>query len=159
MKIIARSRSAFSTDAVIILVAIALVGGFIAWIFLKDSGPQKTTREVALGCTTDMATQFHVHAVLKITVNEKDEALPAQIGIQNGCMNSLHTHDATGVIHIEAPEKRDFTLADFFAVWDKPMSRKGFTLKETVNGATSTALENTILHDGDKITLSYQASR
>src|SRR5262249_53559585 len=34
----------------------------------------------------------------------------------------LHTHDETGVIHIESPEKRTFTLGNFFDIWKQPLS-------------------------------------
>jgi hypothetical protein len=29
----------------------------------------------------------------------------------------MHTHDESGIIHIEAPKKRAFTLAQFFDLW------------------------------------------
>lgn len=43
--------------------------------------------------------------------------------------NPIHTHDDTGIIHIESPVKRDFTLADFFAVWNKPFSKDQIQLR------------------------------
>ena len=33
----------------------------------------------------------------------------------------LHTHDDTGVIHIESPVQRTFTLANFFDIWHQPL--------------------------------------
>ena len=38
----------------------------------------------------------------------------------------MHTHDSTGVIHIEAPRSsatRKFTLGDFFDIWKKRLDR------------------------------------
>ena len=29
----------------------------------------------------------------------------------------MHTHDDTGVIHIESPEDRNFTIGEFFDIW------------------------------------------
>lgn len=29
----------------------------------------------------------------------------------------MHTHDETGIIHIESPENRTFTLGEFFDIW------------------------------------------
>jgi hypothetical protein len=45
--------------------------------------------------------------------------LPAEIGLDpaNGIESSMHTHDSTGIIHIEAPHPFRYTLGDFFAVW------------------------------------------
>jgi hypothetical protein len=33
----------------------------------------------------------------------------------------LHTHDASGVIHIESPVRRRYTLGEFFDVWGQPL--------------------------------------
>lgn len=124
----------------------------------------RTNREVALACTSDMATQFHIHPSLKIEVNGADVTIPADIGIRTSCMNALHTHDMTGLIHIESPEKRDFTLADFFAVWQQPFSQSqvlgnkidaSHHITVTVNGNEVQTFENTIMKDGDKIVISY----
>ena len=144
-----------------------LVVGLFAWgnVAARHKSSSLTNREVALTCTTDMATQFHIHPILKIIVNGQQQAIPANIGIQPSCMNSLHTHDATGVIHVEAPEKRDFTLADFFAVWKQPFSKDevlNYTvdsthhIRVTVNGVEVNTYENTALRDKDQITITYE---
>lgn len=123
-----------------------------------------SAREVALACTSDMATQYHVHPTLKILVNGKEETVPADIGIHSSCMNALHTHDMTGLIHIESPERRDFTLSDFFAVWNQPFSKNqiltykadtSHAIKVTVNGTEVHTYEDTVLRDGDQIVISY----
>jgi hypothetical protein len=50
--------------------------------------------------------------------------VPADIGIDRtrGTISPLHTHDATGVIHIESPVKRQFSLGEFFSEWDVSLS-------------------------------------
>ncbi len=66
---------------------------------------------------------YHVHAHLNIFIEGKQVNLPAQIGIPNGeCVYWLHTHDLSGVIHIEAPEKRTFQLGTLFDIWGQPLS-------------------------------------
>jgi hypothetical protein len=152
------------------IVGILVVGG-IVW--LAVSAPKRpassiTTREVALTCTTDMATQFHIHAQLKITVNGIPQDVPSGIGIKPQCMNSLHTHDGNGEVHVESPEKRDFSLADFFAVWGKPFDRTQILdqkvddlhmIRVTVNGKTIETYENTILNDRDDVVISYEEKK
>lgn len=80
---------------------------------------------------------FHIHAHLAIYVNGKPELLPYGIGIvppyqleqtASGPFVAggakfywLHTHDETGVIHIESPVQRTFTLGDFFDIWRQPL--------------------------------------
>ncbi len=119
-------------------------------------------------CTTDMATQFHIHPYLKIFINGQPQEIPADIGITNGCMHPLHTHDISGKIHVESPEKRDFTLSDFFAVWYKTFTKDQIldsnvdathAIRETINGNQTQDYENTVLRDGDQIIIYYEEKK
>jgi hypothetical protein len=80
-------------------------------------------------CNRTEQLNYHVHAHLSLIADGSPEALPALIGIPGGstgtpqCFYFLHTHDTTGVIHIEAPAKTTFTLGQFFAVWGQPLSK------------------------------------
>ncbi len=112
-----------------------------------------------------MATQFHIHPHLKISINGQEERIPKDIGIKPLCMNSLHTHDDSGTLHVESPEKRDFTLSDFFAVWNKIFNKdqilgykvdEKYLIRETVNGKEVQTYENTILIDKDEIIIYYE---
>ncbi len=89
-------------------------------------------------CQRNEQVLFHVHAHLTIFVNGKARAIPYGIGIapplsgQNtptgsfvtsgACFSWLHTHVADGIIHIESPVKRVYTLGDFFDVWGQPLT-------------------------------------
>jgi hypothetical protein len=70
-----------------------------------------------LGGHQGLAMHFHAH--VDIFVNGKRVAIPKWVGINPGAgyLTELHTHDATGVIHIEAQKARDFTLGQFMAEW------------------------------------------
>jgi len=59
---------------------------------------------------------FHIHAMLHIYVNGLLSPLPANIGLDSakGLESSMHTHDSTGIIHMEAPHPFTYTLGDFF---------------------------------------------
>ncbi len=50
--------------------------------------------------------------------------MPALIGIneQQRYLDPLHTHDASGIIHIESPTKTAYTLGQFVAVWGVRLS-------------------------------------
>ena len=81
---------------------------------------------------------FHVHAHLAIYVNGTPKLLPYGVGIVGPYQLQqtadgpfvaggtkyywLHTHDESGVIHIESPQQRGFTLGDFFDIWRQPLS-------------------------------------
>jgi hypothetical protein len=63
-------------------------------------------------------TVEHIHQHLDIFVNGKHITVPALIGIYDGqYITELHTHDTSGVMHVESPNKRAFTLGQFFGVW------------------------------------------
>jgi len=126
----------------------------------------RTTREVALACDKEMAGGFHIHPILEIVVNGEPVPVPENIGIRETCMTVLHTHTPDGVIHVESPEKRDFTLADFFAVWEKPFTKneilsyradQNHKITVTVDGVEVDTFENTILKDGQRIVIRYEA--
>jgi hypothetical protein len=78
-------------------------------------------RLLPLGLTplSQEALVFHIHQHLDIFVNGKKVMVPALIGINPGAnyLTELHTHDTRGLIHVESPEKKDYTLGQFFGEW------------------------------------------
>jgi hypothetical protein len=90
-----------------------------------------------ISCQTAEQTVFHIHTHLTIFVHGQQRQVPAGIGIPHAvaqqtsagpfvdsgrCFYWLHTHAADGIIHIESPEQRTFTLGDFFDEWNQPLS-------------------------------------
>jgi len=106
-------------------------------------GLPAATARVARGvdgikCERNEPVAFHIHVHLTVFVNGKPRLVPAGIGIwpalqkqsgaygqfvltQNECLSWLVTRFADGIIHIEAPFKRSFTLGEFFDVWGQPL--------------------------------------
>ena len=74
--------------------------------------------------TTGHDNDYHIHAHVSIYINGKQAQIPAQVGIptDGSCLYWLHTHDTSGVIHIEAPAGRNFTLGTFFNLWGQEFS-------------------------------------
>jgi hypothetical protein len=68
---------------------------------------------------------MHIHVHLTIIDHGKPVAIPEDVGrpIAGQCFYWLHTHTPDGIIHIESPVLRDFSLGQFFAVWGQPLSR------------------------------------
>jgi hypothetical protein len=62
---------------------------------------------------------LHTHQHLDVYVHGKHVVVPAGIGFdaQLRFLSPLHTHDPSGVIHVESPTIRPFTLGQFFGVW------------------------------------------
>lgn len=89
-------------------------------------------------CERTEQVLFHIHAHLSVFVDGKPRLIPYGIGIgkplqgenttagpfvtSGGCFAWLHTHTNDGIIHIESPIQRTFTLGNFFDVWDQPLS-------------------------------------
>lgn len=60
----------------------------------------------------------HIHQHMDIYVNGKPIKIPTGVGIYDGqFLTELHTHDSTGLLHVESPKKRTFDLGQFFAAW------------------------------------------
>jgi hypothetical protein len=89
-----------------------------------------------INCQTSEQTLFHIHAHLTVFVNGKAQEIPAAIGIPGAqaqntargpfitagtCFYWLHTHAADGIIHIESPVNRTFTLGNLFDEWGQPL--------------------------------------
>jgi hypothetical protein len=62
---------------------------------------------------------IHIHQHLDVYVNGKKVTVPALVGIDEGAqfLTQLHTHDTTGIVHVESPTKRSFRLGEFFGEW------------------------------------------
>jgi hypothetical protein len=80
---------------------------------------------------------FHIHAHLQVYVDGQPRAVPAGVGVvpplrvQRTAAGTfvvggagiywLHTHDTSGVIHIESPVQRRITLGELFDLWGQPI--------------------------------------
>jgi hypothetical protein len=80
---------------------------------------------------------YHVHAHLQVFVDGQPRVLPAGIGIpqpvsqqtpegpfvgSGRCFYWMHTHTTDGIIHIESPTARIYSLGTFFDIWGQPLS-------------------------------------
>ena len=114
---------------------------------------------------------LHIHEHLDIFSEGKHVGVPALIGIKVKSGNQpefaeLHTHDATGVIHLESTRAQAFSLGQFFGVWGVYLAKNcvgglcsppgAFTAY--VNGKQVPAnadLDRLVLEQHDEITLVY----
>ncbi|MGN6796278.1 MAG: hypothetical protein ACTHJW_28145 [Streptosporangiaceae bacterium] len=87
-------------------------------------------------CQTQEQLVFHIHSHLTIFINGAQRQIPAGIGIPGSqpqqtsqgqvaaggsCLYWLHTHAPDGIIHVESPIHRTYTLGDFFDEWGQPL--------------------------------------
>lgn len=99
--------------------------------------PQPGQSVDGIQCQGGEQVAFHIHSRLTIFVNGQPKKVPYGVGIAdpqlqpgiavpfvvNGtCFSWLHTHTSDGIIHIESPVQRTYTLGNFFDVWGQPLS-------------------------------------
>ena len=89
-------------------------------------------------CQVSEQVVYHIHAHLTVFVDGQPRQVPYGIGIappisvtdtpgggfvtSGSCFYWLHTHAADGVIHIESPTQKVYTLGQFFDVWGQLLS-------------------------------------
>jgi hypothetical protein len=104
---------------------------------LASTATKATGKTVdGIGCDTTEQLVYHIHAHLTVFVSGAARQIPAAIGIPGAqaentptgpfiasgtCFYWLHTHAADGIIHIESPVHRTYTLGDFFDIWGQPL--------------------------------------
>lgn len=105
---------------------------FAAFTFCIITAPLARSSGQAMGqtingisCDAQEGARIHIHQHLAIFDRGKPVPIPAYIGIPEAarCIYWVHTHTPDGILHIEAPKDRSFTLGDFFAVWGQPLDR------------------------------------
>jgi len=167
-----RARPSFhvrrSTLAVIAVVLISVVGVVLGLPYLP--APQHPG-EMAM----------HRHADITIMIDGQRVAIPANIGIDSalwqdhnldqygmqsmpqmgmGAMAPLHTHDASGRIHVESREIRDYTLGDLFRIWGQTFDAQqvlghaaptGHRVWMVVDGSTMSPAYSVVLRDQMRI--------
>lgn len=114
-------------------------------------------------CLPSEQVVYHIHAHLQVFVDGQPRQLPGGIGIiqpvaqqtpegpfyaATRCYYWLHTHTADGIIHVESPTQRIYTLGEFFDEWRQSLS------SDSVAGAHGPV---TALVDGKRWTKSPRA--
>jgi len=110
---------------------------------LETGQPIASAATAATGRTVDGITcssgeqlAYHVHSHLSIYVDGTLRPLPGGIGTvapvtqqttlgtfygATSCYYWLHVHAQDGIIHIESPTVRSYTLGQFFDIWQQPL--------------------------------------
>src|SRR5919199_4759716 len=107
------------------LIAVAAIGIGLAVASSKLLAGSNASAQTIDGIQCNAVEQlvFHNHAHLDIFIDGQPYTVPSQVGIVPGkCIYWLHTHDDSGIVHIESPVTRNFTLGQFFDIWKKKFS-------------------------------------
>lgn len=163
-------KKQISTLALYGIPVLVVVGLIVAIVMSPQengavSDSREVTPEVLAACIQHTNILLHIHPQLSITMNGQTQTIPANVGITDTCMSPVHTHDATGTLHIEYLTAKDFQLKHFFGIWGQTFSAGELMgvptdathrIRMLVDGAESTEYENLVLKDKQKIELFYE---
>ena len=112
----------------VVITCVVIVGAVVGFIALIRATSTNSTNQLAppvgnIECNAAEQLAFHIHAHLDIYINGKSVPLPGNVGITSNCYYWLHTHDASGVVHMEAPKVVKLTLGTFLQLWRDQFSR------------------------------------
>jgi len=128
---------------------------------------------------------MHIHPRLEIFIDGKQVAIPTNIGIDPNLwkdrslerygmpmpemkemphMSPLHTHDTSGLIHLESTANRIYNLGDLFDVWGVQFNETCIfdrcsdsgSISMLVNGVKGSEFRNHILKDGEQIRIEFR---
>ena len=115
------------------------------------------TRAAGLQPLKAEALAYHIHSHLDVFKNGAPVVVPQYIGIDaqsdcsTPCISPLHTHDTSGIVHVESPEKKDYTLAQFLTEWGMTLDPGAVIY---VDGARVPGGPDTVvLRDGEEIAI------
>lgn len=142
----------------IVAVLIAIIVGVIIFLPHPPQNPVQLPPYLD-HCVTSPNPFYHSHPHLVITISGIGQALPVtfETGYDPGCGRVMHTHDSSGIIHVETDQDVSYTLGDWFLIWghwagstttatfnstqifnNEAGPSTGHTLNMTVNGSVDT---------------------
>ena len=76
-------------------------------------------------CEAMEGAVFHIHQHVAIFDHGRAVQIPPDVGrpLAAQCFYWIHTHTPDGIVHVESPAFRTYTLGQFFDVWGQPLSR------------------------------------
>lgn len=138
-----KKKSLMIIIPVIVAVAAASVAGAVLY------QPAQAAAISGVECNRTEQLNYHVHAHLDVFVDGQERQVPDSAGRLSSpsCLYWLHTHDTTGLIHVEAPQTREFALGQFLDIWELTNDSTGFF--DSVSGMNATAYVDGVLIEGN----------
>ncbi len=131
--------------------SVVAVGASTAPPWAAPTDPTARVKAAGLGMLTSEGAVEHIHSHLSVTVEGKAVQVPALLGIDETAqtISPLHTHDTSGIIHIESPVKSTFTLGEVFTEWDVALDATHIGSLGGSDGQTVTVFVNGKQTSGD----------
>jgi hypothetical protein len=154
-----------------------LIIGILYFSIISGTVPELNAQAPADNKTANKII-MHTHSSLNVTVNGNSIPVPNGVGINSTLWNDhsldefgtaqetsvfgmvtpsmspLHTHDSSGIIHVESTEFKNYTLGDFLNIWGLPLEGKKVSL--IVGGNSTENYTNHPLKDMEKMILKIE---
>ena len=170
-----RSKNGIILAGIIVAIAIGIGYAAMNGAFSSPATPVQEPENIVM----------HKHATLSIKIDGKSVTVPGNIGIDPKfykdhsldtygmkmpkmpsmpVMAPTHTHDTSGLIHLESTAVRDYTLGELFNVWGVTFTDTCITdkcndgtktVKMFVNGQPNSEFRNYVMQDQDEILIEY----
>jgi hypothetical protein len=113
--------------------------------------PTPRAKAAGLQMLSAEGTVEHIHSHLTVTVDGAKVAVPALLGIDEsaGSISPLHTHDASGIVHVESPVATSFTLGQVFTEWNVALATGRIGSYSTADGRAITVFVDRKPYTGD----------
>jgi hypothetical protein len=100
----------------------------------------------------------HYHAHVDVMVHGAVVTVPGGIGIdtKKSHISPLHTHDASGIVHIESAADIPFTLGQFFTEWGHPLSATKIGSVAAADSEQVRVYRNGTLVPGDPAAMKFE---
>ena len=163
-------RTRRTTTIGVIAVSVVVVVGLVSLVMRDHQPPAPSVYPTIdhISCQSAEQSGIHAHAHVSIYINGKRILVPANVGIapDGSCLYWLHTHDASGVIHVEVPSGVSVTFGNFLDIWAQQFRQLAYPSQLSdpvgwqvyVNGKPFTSDFHTIpLHSHTLLTLAYNS--
>jgi hypothetical protein len=140
-----------------VTIGIASAAFIYLFVYRPSSNQTKFTLEEV---HADPKLVMHDHVSLAISVNGEHIVVPQGIGIKSELwkdhtldkygptgLSPMHTHDTSGVIHIESTANREYTFGEFLRVWGIDTIK---ITSITVDGNDVSGYEDHVMKTGEK---------
>ena len=132
---------------------------------------------IGLPRLTQEGQALDLHVRISVKVDSAAVKVPSSVGLNgeevaggrmvSGFVSAIHTHDASGLVHVHSPDLRSYTLGQLFDVWGVSLTQEriggycvgaGRTLTVEANGRRVEGDPRELeLSDGQRISVVYGA--
>ncbi len=140
------------------IASIVFIYLFVYQPLSNQTGNDKFTLEEV---HADPRLVIHDHVSLAMILNGQEAVIPQGIGIKPELwkdhsldkygptgLSPLHTHDTSGIIHIESTTNREYTFGEFLQVWGIDTNKISSV---TVNGSKVPDYKDHPMENGEKV--------